>query len=242
MSKKKGSTTSTTMPDAQTQAYGQQVWDAANQAGASPGAPVNPLTGEAVAGFQGMQRAGNLGLGAMSGDPAAMQKFMDPYQSGVIDQLNNQYGMQRAQTSSDINAQATAAHAFGGSRHGVAEGMALGELGRAQGQQVAGLLDTGFNNGMNRAGQMANLGFGASGALGGMGEYMRNVDMQNDPAMRKYMALSSAFGMMPHGSTTTGTSQNGSNPITGALGGMAAGSQFGPWGTVAGGIGGLFGL
>jgi len=62
-------------------------------------------------------------------DPAAgISAFMDPYQQmvtqGAIDQLNKQYGVQQAQRG----AGAIGSGAFGGSRAGVMEGVAQGEL------------------------------------------------------------------------------------------------------------------
>ena len=62
-------------------------------------------------------------------DPAAgISAFMDPYQQmvtqGAIDQLNKQYGVQQGLRGS----QAIGSGAFGGSRAGVMEGVAQGEL------------------------------------------------------------------------------------------------------------------
>lgn len=248
MAKSRGSSTQTTAPDAQTAQYGQQVWNAANGAANSGGTPVNQNTLDAAKNFGGFAAAGNMGLGAMSGNPEMMKQFMDPYQQNVINSMRDQYGVQRAGVTNDVNAQATAAGAFGGSRHGVAEGVAQAGLGRDQNQQMASLMDTGFNNAMGRAGQAANLGFGASGAQAQIGDYMHGVDVQNDPNMRMMQYLQSAYGMMPHGSSTTTTQTPGHNGITGALGGAATGakigSMFGPGiGTgVGAGIGGLLGL
>lgn len=249
MGKSKGSTTTTTAPDAQSQEYMRQAWAAAQGAAGSPGTPVNGLSTDAARGFGGFAQAGNLGLRAMSGDAGAISQFMDPYQQHVIDSLNTQYGHDRESTMNSVNDAATAAHAFGGSRHGVATGVALGELGRGHEAQVAGLLDSGYNNAMSRAGSMANMGFGANGALAGLGEYMHGVDVSNDPRMRQYQFLTGAMAGMPHGSTTTATQTNGHNGVTGALGGAATGAQigsaFGPWGTgigaAAGGLMGMFG-
>jgi hypothetical protein len=241
MGKSKGQTTETTGPDEATLARMRQLWSAAQTAGTSPGYGVNPLTTDAASGFGGIAKAGNLGFGALSGDPNAVKSLMDPYQANVIDKMNEQYGLDRTGTMRSVNDAATTGGAFGGSRHGVAEGVALGELERNHGQAVASQLDTGFNNAMGRAGTLANLGFGANGALASLGEYMRNVDVQNDPNMRQFQSLLSAFGAMPHGSTTTGTKQDGHNGASGALGGaLAGGSMFGPWGALGGGLLGMF--
>lgn len=241
MGKSKGSTTQTTGPDATTLGYMSQVWNAANAAGNSAGAPVDPNTMAAAGNFQNIANAGNLGFGALTGNAADVNRFMSPYQSQVIDQMRNQYGMQRDAVTQHVNDAATQAGAFGGSRQGVAEGVAQAQLGRDQNQQMAGLLNQGYGDAMNRAGTVANLGFGANGALGSIGEYMRNVAEQNNPDARRFGFLNQGLAAMPRGSTTTTTQTPGHNPLSGALGGAAAGSQFGPWGAAAGGLLGLFG-
>jgi hypothetical protein len=146
-----------------------------------------------------------------------------------------------------VNDAATQAGAFGGSRHGVAEGVALGQLGQGHEQQMAGLTSQGYNDAMGRAGQLANLGFNANSAAGNIGSYMQSINAANDPNMRRYQLLSGALGSMPHGSTSTTTQQNGHNGFSGALGGAATGADigghFGPWGAgIGAGIGGLLGM
>ena len=247
MGKSKGNTTQTVALDPTTQGYANDVWKAASTAANAGGTPVNGLTQNAAAGFGSIANTGNLGFGALSGDPAAVAKMMSPYQSGVIDALNQQYAKMRAGTMNDVNAAATAAGAFGGSRHGVAEGVALGNLGAAQGQQIANTLDTGFNNAMSRAGTLANLGFSANGALASLGDYMRQVDVENNPAMRNFLFKLQAMNGMPHGQVNTTVSTNGHNGATGALGGAATGAEvggyFGPIGAgIGAGLGGLLGL
>lgn len=64
--------------------------------------------------------------------------------------------------------------------------------------------------------------------------------------LRGLNALESAVSGIPYGNTSTQSQQNYSNPMSGALGGMASGaamgSMFGPWGTAIGaGVGGLMG-
>lgn len=245
MSKSAGKTTQTFAPDAQTQAYSHDLWNAA-QGAANQSVGVNGLTTDAARGFTGIANAGNLGFSALSGDPNAVNQMMSPYMQNVIGEMNKQYGLDRTATMNSVNDAATQANAFGGSRHGVAEGVALGQLGNAHGAQVANALNSGFSDAMNRAGSLANLGFGANGALGTLGEYMRNVDVENNPAMRKFLYEQQAMQSMPHGSTSTTTKQDGFNPITGILGGAVTGQGLGAklghggWGTLLGGLlGGL---
>ncbi len=144
--------------------------DAAN--GPRPGA----VTG--AEGFYGQATGqGRLGLDALTGNAAAQQQFMNPYQSGVIDKMNEQFGVQNQMTSNMVNDQATRAGAFGGSRHGIATGTALAENARNQGMQVAGLLNQGFDNSMNRAAGVAGMGMDAAGQGAQLGMEAGNQDL-----------------------------------------------------------------
>lgn len=242
-----GSSTQTTALDPTTQGYANQMWNAAQAYGNAPGVGVDPATQQALAGYQDIAQRGNLGFGALSGNAADVQQLMSPYQGQVIDQMNAQYGRDQQTTMNGVNDAATAANAFGGSRHGVAEGVALGQLGQGHEQQMAQLMNQGYSDAMGRAGTLANMGFGATGAMGNLGAYMQSINAANDPAARRMQALTAAMGAMPHGSVTTTTQQNGHNGMSGALGGAATGGEigahFGPWGAgIGAGIGGLMGL
>lgn len=111
------------------------------------------------------RQAGATGARALGGDQGSIDTLMNPFMSGVIDQVKGQYGDLNAMAQRGINDQATKAGAFGGSRHGVASGVASGEIAKGLGQQIAGLQQQGFNDAMGRAGQAAGLGLGA-GQLG----------------------------------------------------------------------------
>lgn len=220
------------------------------------------------------QAAGGLGIGmdalqrglGMNFAGADLSGYMNPYQSQVMDQWNRQFGDLRQATLNDVNAQAQQAGAFGGSRHGVAAGQALGDLGKAQAMQQAGLLQSGFSDAAGRwaadranmigvGGQLANLGFGGLQGQQGLadarlqgGDYLRQLQQQQmdynrgqfteqrDWDQRQLQALLAAMGA-PTGSATT--QPWSSNPLGGAAGGALAGSAFGPVGT---GIGAGIGL
>lgn len=263
-SKSAGSQTTTTQPDALTQDWRKLVFGlglgatgmpgvaqsglgglfGSGAPGISPMGPrlqpvpgVSPLTQQAESGYQGALSAGNLGLGALSGNQGAISQLMNPYQSNVLDAINRNYGQLAANTTNAINDQATQAGAFGGARHGVAEGVALSQLNKDQANQMAGLQYQGYNDAMSRAGGLANLGLGAAGQLASLGDYNRQVQMSQDPAMRNLQILQGLMTGMPFG-------QSQSTPMTrnalgGALGGAGAGMAFGPIGA---GIGGLIGL
>jgi hypothetical protein len=156
--------------DQTTQDYLKQIMDAAR---ASGGAGPSPLLNGAAGYNTGAMNAGNLGFGFLTGDPRAQAALQNPYQSQVVDAMRKAGAVTDQQTINSVNDAATKAGAFGGSRHGVAEGVALGENAQNLNGQIAGLLNNGFTNaqgtaqnlaqmGFNAAGQNANLGFGAS--------------------------------------------------------------------------------
>ena len=142
-------------------ATNRRVTEIYNAAKAASGAIPMPVQ-QAAGTFSGGQVAGQAGLDALTGNPAAQQQFMNPYQSQVMDQMTKQFGVQNQMTEQQMNDSATRAGAFGGSRHGVATGVALGENQRNQAMQMAGLLNQGFEGAMGRAGQVAGLGQNAA--------------------------------------------------------------------------------
>jgi len=150
-----------------------EIFSAAQRAGSS--VPTS-VTG-AQNFFTGAQGAGQQGMAALGGDVAAAQQFMNPFQQQVIDQMNDQFGVQNQMTMQGVNDAATTARAFGGSRHGIATGTALAENARNQGMQVAGLLNQGFEGAMGRAGQVAGMGFDAANAGANLGMVAGSPDL-----------------------------------------------------------------
>lgn len=148
-----------TQYDAQTQARMGSIWNAGEAAG---NAGASPLANQAGNTFSDYQSGGNLGFAALMGDPNASKAFMNPYQQQVIDANNANLARVNEQTSNQVNDEATRAGAFGGSRHGVAEGVALSNNDMANQRQNAQLLDQGYGAAMNQAATTANLGFGAA--------------------------------------------------------------------------------
>jgi hypothetical protein len=240
---KGGSQTVSTQLDPTMESIRNQVWRAGRAAAGTPGLAMDPAARAAMDSLGRVAGAGNLGIGALSsGDFSA---FMNPYQGQVIDAVHQQYGDLRDQATLDVNDMATKARSFGGSRHGIATGQALGELYKGEGQTIAGLMKSGYDDARGQAMGLANLGMGASGQLFQMGDARRRIEMENDPNMRRFMILQAAMQGLPYG--TTQTTPMGSNAGAGFLGGAATGasigSNFGPWGTAIGaGAGGLLGL
>lgn len=160
------SQSSQTGVDPTTMAYMQQIMDAAKGAGAAGPSPL--VTG--AAGFNtGAMTAGNLGMGALSGNAADAATLMNPYQQQVIDATNKQWDVNDQHTINAVNDRATAAGAFGGSRAAVATGTALAQNNLNRNSAVSGLLNTGYDSTMNRAGTLAGLGFAGSQANANLG-------------------------------------------------------------------------
>jgi len=121
-----------------------------------------------LAGFQApTAQAAQIGpVGSLA--TANMQQYMSPYTEQVIQRGQQDIMRQQQQGMNQLGAQATAAKAFGGSRHGVAEGVAAGEYGRMAGdfaaqqrekayQQALGAAQYDIGQQQQRALQQANL-------------------------------------------------------------------------------------
>lgn len=157
-----------------------------------------------------------------------IQGAMNPYMDQVIGGVRGEFDHLRSQAGMQTEQDATMAGAFGGSRQGVAEGVRLGELDRAQTGQIAGLMQGGYNQALQFA------------------EHQRSLQerQMQEPLFRNQQALNFMnLGMGPVGTTQTQTTPR--NPLGSAAGGALAGSAFGPWGAAIGGgvglLGGLFG-
>lgn len=127
---------------------------AAGQQALSPMAPP-PLPPEVLAAQQQYQQyanAGNLGLTALTG---GANPFYDAARAQALDPI---FARARQQALGAVGDQATLAGAFGGDRHGLAEGEALTGIANQQ----TSLQYQDYLNSLQRALAAANLGFGAS--------------------------------------------------------------------------------
>ena len=121
-------------------------------------------------------------------------RFHNPYQSQVIAGIQEQFGRMRDRTKLNHNAGATAAGAFGGSRHALQTGAALGELGAAEGQQIGGLLHSDWNTSVDRGLQYS--------------EYERAL--RERQAQEPVWRANQALGLRRGGMGPTGLPQGGS--------------------------------
>jgi len=193
--------------------------------GASANQPTqNVFQGSAAAMQQAGQTYGNLaGFQAPTMEAAQigpvgtvaqadMGQYMSPYTQQVIERGEADIARQREQAMNQLGAQATAAGAFGGSRQGVAEGVAMGEYGRLasdfaaqqrqrafqQAQQAAQFDITGqqqravqqaqLNQAANVANQQAaftgaGVQAGAAGGLAGLGGQLFGMGQQTQQAI-----------------------------------------------------------
>jgi hypothetical protein len=187
---------SQTGPNAQTQTYLNQIQDAAQKAaGAGPG---TTLTG--ASDFNtGAMAAGNTGLAALSGDPSAVNKLMNPYMGQVVQATQDSYAKTGMQAINAVDSNATQMGAFGGSRNSVAQGSAQAQNAVNENQTIAGLLGTGYSQAMGQAGQLAQGGANAAGANANLG--LQGV---GDPNLWAVNMLKNGFQGLPYGTSSSG--------------------------------------
>jgi hypothetical protein len=171
-------------------------------------APVTGATGyrgqgynPAMTGATGYQAAQASSTGY---DPSTMQAgqlantnlgaYTNPYESSVIQGLQND-AMTNYQTGvNQLGAEATAAKAFGGSRHGVAQGTLAANTTNALNNQIAGLRQSGFQNAQQMAladiGNRMTAGQANMNALNQAGQF--GASAANQAALANQSALNQA--------------------------------------------------
>jgi hypothetical protein len=173
----------------------------------------------------------NFATGPQQLTPGQMaEPFMNPYMSQVIDATRGEYDHMRGQALTSANQQATQAGAFGGSRHGIMAGARLGEIDRAQGSQIAGMLQGGYQSALGMGMQHAE------------SQRMLQLQQQLEPYLRMQAQQQMLSGGMGPTGNVTSTQGAGPNRAGMAAGGAMAGfSALGPWGALAGAGVGLLG-
>lgn len=197
------------------------------------------------------QSAANLGAASQAAQSAAQYQPMRvgagnlaPYQNRFDRQVTDRTlaGLQRQQQMSlnDIGASATAAGAFGGSRHGVAEAEAMRGYADTAANTLANLNQQGFNTALNASmqAQMANQQAGlagagqrlsAAGTLGnlsnlgfGMGQQVQQQQMQQGTQQQAMMQALIDAGRGQFAGYA-GAPAQGLGQILGAVGGVPSG-------------------
>ena len=94
--------------------------------------------------------------------------FQNPYTQDVINRTQQDIARQQQQSFNTLGAQATAAGAFGGSRHGVAQGVMAGQYGQMAGDIAAQQRQAGFNTALQAAQQQQGQQLAAAGQMGNL--------------------------------------------------------------------------
>lgn len=246
MGKINGQQTTTSSVDPATANYIRMIMAAARGAGSAQLPGASPYMTNAASSLQQQEQLGLTGSRALAGDSTAVQALMSPYINKVIDTNNAAWQKINQQTQQQVNANATGAGAFGGTRYGVALGNALNANNAAQAQQTAELYQSALNDAMQRAGTLSGQGETAAQGAASLGDAIRNIQISQNPDVQMMNYLKTAFSGLPYGTAQTATSTGGSNPLLGALGGLLTTSKLsgdfwkGPWGQLTGAlIGGL---
>jgi hypothetical protein len=173
--------------------------------------------------------AAQKGFGDLSGyNGSDVSSFFSPYKSNVIDTTLSD--LMRLKGQSDVNSQsqATAAHAFGGSRSAVLQDLADQDWRRTAASTVANLENQGYTNAQQASQQAAGVRQNANASLAGIGQaqqqqqqtgvdasYQEWLRQQNIPFMLQQL-LNQSAGLLPNGTvgTSSGTSKSSSFAIT----------------------------
>lgn len=105
-------------------------------------------------------------------------QFMNPFTQNVVNRTGMDMARQAQMQQNTLGAQATAAKAFGGSRHGVAEGTMLGDYGRAFGDIAAQQRMQGFNTALGAAQNQQQMMSQLAGQGFGFGQQLNQQQMQ----------------------------------------------------------------
>ena len=122
----------------------------------------------------GLQNAMGATTGAIY-NPLNVGAFNNPYQQEVIDNTQADIERQRQMAINSMGAGAQGSGAYGGSRHGVAEGVTNAEYGRVAANTLGNLRMQGYNNAMANAMADRNFRLGAANQLGGLSNQAFNT-------------------------------------------------------------------
>jgi hypothetical protein len=189
--------------------------------------------GAAPTDFSQAQGTLGQGIGALQGaaqmyDPSSAQQFMNPYQQQVIDESIRQINRQGDISRQNLQAQATRAGAFGGSR----EGVQRAELERAISEQRNAAIVGGLSQGYNQASSQAQQAFeqqqgrqlqqaqGLQGAAGLQGQFGQTQQQQ---ALQQAQALQGIGGLYGQQSLQQAQLGQGAAGLQGNLSGQLAG-------------------
>lgn len=142
--------------------------------GANPNmvqAAANPYNQASTAQQASMARVGQGMNQTAAGGIAAYQ---NPYEQAVVDKTLRDVGGAAQMGLNTLGAQASAAGAFGGSRHGVAQAEAMKGYQQQALDKVGALRQQGFNTALGASQADLNRQLGAAGQLAGLGQQSFN--------------------------------------------------------------------
>lgn len=186
---------------------------------------------------QALQGAGQVfGNAAMGGANPATQQY--------IQQTQNNMMRQQQMQQNQLDAQASQAGAFGGSRHGVAQGMMVDDYSRRmadmaaqQNLQAQDMAMRGASGLAGMGGQLYNIGQNTSQMVSSQGAFQRQLEQQlanaalgqtnqvNAQPLAGLGALSSVLSQMRPNTTTTASSPYSFAPLLGRT--LFGGGLFG---------------
>ena len=152
-------------------------------ASANPAMAANPYQAAAQAQMGAMGRTAQ-GLNETAAQ--GMGNYQNPYESQVVQQTLRDVGSQALNAQNMLGAQATAANAFGGSRHGIAEAEMAKNYTQQMFDQANRMRQQGFNTALGASQADLSRQLGAAGQLAGMGAQSFNYGQAlGDQQMRQ---------------------------------------------------------
>lgn len=206
---------------------------AADQLGVQQFAGFDPMYAEAE------KKAYELGMKPFGAED--IQRFQNPYEQSVVDQSLADIETSRQMQAMQDAQSASRAKAFGGSRQGVQAALTNEAALKNAARTASQLRSAGFNTAAElaqnaRRMDMAGLQNVMNLGLTRQQFSQRELDAIRNLPMQRLGIIQSALSTQP-GNIGQTTSQNTYRNVgAGVLGGAAAGSAFGPYGALAGGI------
>jgi hypothetical protein len=143
--------------------------------GAGPAAQFAGVGAGPAAQFAGVGAGPAAQFAGAQANMAGIGNYMNPYTSQVIDASLADLEQARQAAGQQIGQQATAAKAFGGSRHGVSEALSNARFGEQAGKTIAQLRAQGFDTAANLmqqdVGRQQQAGLANQAALNQMGQF-----------------------------------------------------------------------
>jgi hypothetical protein len=153
----------------------------AAQPNAMPNANYQPAPMAPQQGFNVNQASAGALQGALGGTQRAMQAplnvgaYANPYESQVVQQSLRDVGSSAQMGLNQLDAQASAANAFGGSRHGIAQTETIKGFNQQALDQAAQMRSQGFSASVQAAMADRQARLGAASQLGGLGQQAFNT-------------------------------------------------------------------